>query len=74
MLREDVENSILFDEILVTFNCWTLHYNGGILFVYNAGGSPAELYRVRHISYQFLGRAYSMEYKREESKQMHCRN
>jgi hypothetical protein len=50
MLRQDVENSILFDEILVTFNCWTLHYDEGIHFVYNAGSSPAELYKVRHVS------------------------
>ena len=40
MSRQDVENLILFGEILVTFNCWTLHDDEGIHFVYDAGGSP----------------------------------
>ena len=48
--RQDIENLILFDEILVAFNYWTLHDDEGIHFVYDTGGSPAELCKGRHVS------------------------
>ncbi len=55
MLRQDVENLILFDEILVTFNCWALHYDEGIHSVYNASGSPAKPFKGAHVSAWIVG-------------------